>query len=88
MTTEPRCLAVIPARGGSKRLPRKNVLPFNGRPIIEYTIEAALESGCFERVVVSSDDDEILRVGSANMNNQAWPSLSPVRRSTRPSTWR
>lgn len=65
MTTEPSCLAVIPARGGSKRLPRKNVLPFNGRPIIEYTIEAALESGCFERVVVSSDDDEILRVAGA-----------------------
>ena len=65
MTTEPRCLAVIPARGGSKRLPRKNVLPFNGRPIIEYTIEAALESGCFERGVVSSDDDEILRVAGA-----------------------
>lgn len=58
-------LAIIPARGGSKRLPRKNVLPFNGRPVIEYTIEAALQSGCFDRVIVSSDDDEILEIASA-----------------------
>ena len=57
-----RAIAIIPARGGSKRLPRKNILPFNGRPIIEYTIEAALESGCFDRVIVSSDDDEILKI--------------------------
>ena len=59
-----QAVAIIPARGGSKRLPRKNVLPFNGRPIIEYTIEAALESGCFDRVIVSSEDDEILEVAS------------------------
>jgi pseudaminic acid cytidylyltransferase len=52
-------LAIIPARGGSKRLPRKNVLPFRGRPIIAHTIEAALGSRCFERVLVSTEDDEI-----------------------------
>jgi CMP-N-acetylneuraminic acid synthetase len=52
-------LAIIPARGGSKRLPRKNVLPFRGRPMIAHTIEAALASRCFERVLVSTEDDEI-----------------------------
>jgi pseudaminic acid cytidylyltransferase len=52
-------VALIPARGGSKRLPRKNIIDFLGRPIIAYTIEAAQESGCFARVAVSTDDDEI-----------------------------
>lgn len=55
-------VALIPARGGSKRLPRKNVIDFLGRPIIAYTIEAAQESGCFERVVVSTEDEEIAAV--------------------------
>lgn len=54
-----KALALIPARGGSKRLPRKNVLPFLGRPLIAYTIEAALKTNLFERVVVSTDDQEI-----------------------------
>lgn len=52
-------VAVIPARGGSKRLPRKNIIDFLGRPIIAYTIEAASKSGLFERVVVSTEDTEI-----------------------------
>ena len=52
-------LAVIPARGGSKRLPRKNIVDFFGKPIIAYTIEAALGSGCFSRVLVSTEDSEI-----------------------------
>jgi N-acylneuraminate cytidylyltransferase len=52
-------IAIIPARGGSKRLPRKNVLPLRGRPIIAYTIDAALGSGVFERVIVSTEDAEI-----------------------------
>lgn len=52
-------IAIIPARGGSKRLPRKNIAPFLGRPIIAHTIEAALGSQCFERVVVSTEDEEI-----------------------------
>lgn len=55
-------LAVIPARGGSKRVPRKNVQAFCGRPMIAWAIEAALESGCFDRVIVSTDDEEIAAV--------------------------
>ena len=55
-------LAVIPAGGGSKRIPRKNIREFCGKPIIAWSIEAALESGCFERVVVSTDDPEIAAV--------------------------
>jgi pseudaminic acid cytidylyltransferase len=57
-----RQIAVIPARGGSKRLPRKNILDFNGKPIIAYTIEAAVESRQFDRVVVSTEDAEIAEV--------------------------
>lgn len=55
-------LAIIPARGGSKRLPRKNVLDFLGRPMIGYTIEAARESGCFDRILVSTEDEEIAEI--------------------------
>lgn len=55
-------LAVIPARGGSKRIPRKNIKPFCGKPMIARSIEAALESGCFDRVIVSTDDAEIADV--------------------------
>ena len=55
-------LAVIPARGGSKRIPRKNIKPFCGKPIIAWSIEAALQSGCFDRVVVSTDDEETTAV--------------------------
>jgi len=55
-------LAVIPARGGSKRIPRKNIKFFCGKPIIEWSIDAALQSGCFDQVVVSTDDAEIAEV--------------------------
>lgn len=55
-------LAIIPARGGSKRIPRKNIKPFCGKPMIAWSIEAALESGCFDRVIVSTDDAEIAEV--------------------------
>lgn len=54
-----KCLAVITARGGSKRIPRKNIKEFCGEPIIAYSIRAALESGIFEEVMVSTDDEEI-----------------------------
>ena len=54
-----KLLAVIPARGGSKRIPRKNIRELCGRPMIAYTIDAALESGLFAEVVVSTDDPEI-----------------------------
>jgi N-acylneuraminate cytidylyltransferase len=52
-------LAVIPARGGSKRIPRKNVKLFYGKPIIGWSIEAAINSECFDRIIVSTDDKEI-----------------------------
>ena len=52
-------IAVIPARGGSKRIPRKNIKPFRGKPMIAWSIEAARASGLFEHVVVSTDDAEI-----------------------------
>jgi len=55
-------LAIIPARGGSKRIPRKNIKDFLGKPIIAYSIEAALNSKLFDEVMVSTDDDEIVEV--------------------------
>jgi N-acylneuraminate cytidylyltransferase len=58
-------LAVIPARGGSERIPRKNIKPFCGKPIIAWSIEAACQSGCFDLVVVSTDDAEIADIARA-----------------------
>lgn len=58
-------LAVIPARGGSKRVPRKNIREFCGQPIIAWPLQAALSSGCFDHVVVSTDDPEIACVAKA-----------------------
>ena len=55
-------LAVIPARGGSKRIPRKNIKLFGGKPMIAWSIEAAIASECFDRIVVSTDDEEIAQV--------------------------
>jgi N-acylneuraminate cytidylyltransferase len=55
-------IAIIPARGGSKRIPRKNVRDFLGKPIINYSIETALESGLFDEVMVSTDDEEIAEI--------------------------
>lgn len=55
-------IAVLTARGGSKRIPRKNIRPFLGRPIITYPISACIESGVFDDVVVSTDDEEIAEV--------------------------
>ncbi|WP_257292348.1 pseudaminic acid cytidylyltransferase, partial [Endozoicomonas sp. ONNA1] len=55
-------VAIIPARGGSKRIPRKNIREFCGKPMIAWSIEAALESGCFDRVIVSTDDETIAEV--------------------------
>ena len=46
-------VAIIPARGGSKRIPRKNIKAFHGKPMIAYSIEAAIASGCFDKVIVS-----------------------------------
>lgn len=58
-------LAIITARGGSKRIPRKNIRPFLGKPIIQYSIEAALSSGAFTEVMVSTDDEEIARIAQS-----------------------
>lgn len=55
-------IAIIPARGGSKRIPRKNIIDFFGLPMISRTIQAANESGCFDRVLVSTDDPAIAEV--------------------------
>lgn len=55
-------IAIIPARGGSKRISRKNIKDFCGKPIISWSIEAALKSGCFDQVIVSTDDLEIADV--------------------------
>ncbi len=55
-------IAIIPARGGSKRIPRKNIKDFNGRPIITYAIEAALKSKLFDEVMVSTEDEEIAEI--------------------------
>lgn len=59
-------IALIPARGGSQRIPRKNVRDFRGRPIIEYSIEAAKRTGLFDAVWVTTDDHEIERLAIAN----------------------
>jgi pseudaminic acid cytidylyltransferase len=55
-------IAVIPARGGSKRIPRKNIKVFNGKPMIAWAIDIAKKSGLFDHVIVSSDDEEILEI--------------------------
>lgn len=55
-------IAVIPARGGSKRIPRKNIKEFCGKPMLAYAIEAARKSGIFEEVMVSTDDEEIAAI--------------------------
>jgi len=56
------CICIIPARGGSKRIPRKNILPLNGKPLMAYSIEAAKHAGVFEKVVVSTEDQEIMEI--------------------------
>jgi pseudaminic acid cytidylyltransferase len=55
-------IAVIPARGGSKRIPRKNILPFAGRPMLYYAIDTARSSGLFDHIIVSTDDEEVAKI--------------------------
>ena len=69
-------LALIPARGGSKRIPRKNIRPFRGRPMIAWSIEAARAAGCFDRIIVSTDDEEIAAV--ARSHGAEIPFLRPA----------
>ena len=59
---KPKAIAIIPARGGSKRIPRKNIKLFHAKPLIAYSIQTALSSGVFEKVIVSTDDEEIAEV--------------------------
>ncbi len=58
-------VAIIPARGGSKRIPRKNIRPFRGKPMLAWSVAAALEAGVFDAVMVSTDDTEIAEVARA-----------------------
>ncbi|MBU5355391.1 acylneuraminate cytidylyltransferase family protein [Paenibacillus barcinonensis] len=74
------CLGVIPARGGSKGLPGKNIRLLDGKPLIEYSIEAALKSGCVTRVVVSTDDESIAHV--ARLAGAEVPFLRPAELAT------
>jgi len=69
-------LALIPARGGSKRIPRKNIRPFRGRPMITWSIDAARFAGCFDRILVSTDDEEIAAV--ARSHGAEVPFLRPA----------
>ncbi|ADZ89909.1 pseudaminic acid cytidylyltransferase [Marinomonas mediterranea] len=70
-------IAIIPARGGSKRIPRKNIKLFYGKPMIAYSIEAALESGCFDKIIVSTDDNEI--AGIARQYGAQVPFIRPAK---------
>ena len=63
MENRPKALTVIPARGGSKRVPRKNLRLLGGKPLVCYTIDAAVKSGCFNKIILSSNDDEVLSLG-------------------------
>jgi len=65
MYKEKTFLAIIPARGGSKRLPRKNLLDLHGKPLIAWSIEAGLKSQYIDNIVITSDDDEILTIAQA-----------------------
>jgi len=56
------CVAIIPARGGSKRIPKKNIKLFHGKPLIAYSIETAIKSNLFDKVIVSTDDEEIAKI--------------------------
>jgi CMP-N-acetylneuraminic acid synthetase len=68
-----KALAIIPARGGSKRLPRKNLRPLGGRPLVAHTLAAAADSGCFSRILLSSDDEEMLAQADGFEGVDAWP---------------
>ena len=65
-------IAVIPARSGSKRLPDKNLLPLGQKPLIAHTIEAVVQSDCFDQVIVSSDDNRILDLAEGYKDIEAW----------------
>lgn len=63
-------ICIIPARGGSKRLPRKNIKPLNGKPLVFYTIDSVIKSGVFDKIIFTSDDDEINTLVSSNYSSK------------------
>lgn len=63
-----KVLAIIPARSGSKRIPHKNIKTFNGKPLIQWTIDAALDAPCISKIVVTSDDSQVLQMSSLYPN--------------------
>jgi CMP-N-acetylneuraminic acid synthetase len=81
-------VAIIPARGGSRRIPRKNIRPFHGKPILAYSIEAALQSKLFDHgcVWVSTEDKEIGRL--AERYGARWWWTMSARRRSRATSWR
>ena len=68
-----KALGIIPARGGSKRLPRKNLRPLGGEPLVAHTLRAASESDCFDRILLSSDDAEMLAMADGFDGVDPWP---------------
>ena len=77
-------IAIIPARGGSKGLPGKNIIDFHGKPLIHWTIKAAIDSGCFDSVVVSTDSQEI--AAAAVASGATVPGLRPSHLATDEAT--
>lgn len=83
-----RVVAIIPARGGSKRIPKKNIVPFNGKPLIAHTIEAAKASGVFDDIIVSTDSEEIATVSKKygalvpELRDEKSDDISPVSEAT------
>jgi len=65
VTKKPKILAIIPARGGSKSIPKKNIRPLFGKPLIEYTINSAKQSEYISKLIVSSDDNEIIKIAKS-----------------------
>lgn len=88
MQDKRRVIAVIPARGGSKRVPGKNVMDFLGKPMIAWTIDAAKQSGLFDKIVVSTDDEQIAAVSKQYgaevpfLRNEKADDQSPVSEAT------
>ncbi|MBV6518759.1 MAG: CMP-N,N'-diacetyllegionaminic acid synthase [Candidatus Brocadia fulgida] len=86
--TKIKTVAVIPARGGSKRIPGKNLMNFMGKPLIVWTIEAALRAGIFQRIVVSTDDEKVAAVATGHgievpfLRKEASDDVSPVSAAT------
>ena len=83
-----KIIAVIPARMGSKRIPKKNITDFLGKPMIQWTIEQALQSDCFDKVFVSTDSEEISNIAILNgaespvLRSDAVDDFSPVSEAT------